>query len=161
MLLLRWVTDLSGPLQQMLQCTSEVEKTQPQFWPTLENRKMGGGMWAATNAVGLAGAEGSWAGGQQQQADSNHKPKPMKMDKHFPNLLDTIDIEVEEAANNNTTSSSSSPLSPAAANGASVKSTVGGKGQSATTLTPSTSKRLPKKKQQLLLFSTDMNFNRN
>lgn len=146
----------------MLQCTSEVEKTQPQFWPTLENRKMGGGMWAATNAVGLAGAEGSWAGGQQQQADSNHKPKPMKMDKHFPNLLDTIDIEVEEAANNNTTSSSSSPLSPATAaavKGASAKSTV--KGQSATTFTPSTSKRVPKKKQQLLLFSTDMNFNRN
>lgn len=145
----------------MLQCTSEVEKTQPQFWPTLENRKMGGGMWATTNAAELAGAEGSWAGGQQQQADSNHKPKPMKMDKHFPNLLDTIDIEVEEAVNNNnTTSSSSSPLSPAtAAKGASAKSTV--KGQSATTLTPSTSKRVPKKKQQLLLFSTDMNFNRN
>lgn len=147
----------------MLQCTSEVEKTQPQFWPTLENRKMGGGMWAATNVVGLAGAEGSWAGGQQQQADSNHKPKPMKMDKHFPNLLDTIDIEVEEAANNNNnTTTSSSPPSPATAaavKGASAKSTV--KGQSATTFTPSTSKRVPKKKQQLLLFSTDMNFNRN
>lgn len=94
------------------------------------------------------------------------------MDIHFPNLLDTI--EVEDQDNNNTTGEIGSPtlssVSPLLISKATSKA-VGPKGNAAASsfagllgggaggVAPS--KRAPKKKQQMLLFSTDMNFNRN
>lgn len=140
----------------MLQCTSEIEKAQPQFWPTLENKKVGGG-WP----------RGGGGGGSES---CNNPTKASKMDIHFPNLLDTI--EVEDQDNNNTTGEIGSPtlssVSPLLISKATSKA-VGPKGNAAASsfagllngggVAPS--KRAPKKKQQMLLFSTDMNFNRN
>lgn len=90
------------------------------------------------------------------------------MDIHFPNLLDTI--EVEDQDNNNTTGEIGSPtlssVSPLLISKATSKA-VGPKGNAAASSFAGLlggagpSKRAPKKKQQMLLFSTDMNFNRN
>lgn len=126
----------------MLQCTSEIEKAQPQFWPTLANKKC-----VADHAVGSSSAWGSSSGGARPK-----ETRATKMDKHFPNLLDTI--EVEDADGNSSGLVQDNPRLVAAT----VKppSAAGAKGPA------SSSKRAPaKKKQQLLLFSTDMNFNRN
>lgn len=117
-------------LFQMLQCTSEIEKAQPQYWPTL-NKKQG------NNATVWPAPESSGGGG---------KKKPNKMDKHFPDLLDTIEVEDEQNNNNNIQMVTNIPKG----NSAAVPLTGGG-----------ASKRAPKKKQQMLLFSTEMNFNRN
>lgn len=56
----------------MLQCASDMERTQPYSWPTLT----GAGLSVRDN-----------------------KPKTSKMSKHFPNLLSTIDIQDEQHRN--------------------------------------------------------------
>lgn len=144
----------------MLQCTSEIEKAQPQFWPTLENKKpaAAAGVWGQGGVVGEGAAGGGWPNNQK-------KGKASKMDKHFPNLLDTI--EVEEQDNNNNNNSGSEAIAAASTSstanlvpGQMAKSGAGPKG-SAPHQQSSSKKVQPKKKQQLLLFATGMNFNRN
>lgn len=124
-------------LLQMLQCTSEIEKAQPQFWPTLENKKtpMGGPQSVETSA---------WPG----RAEDKIKARTSRMDQHFPNLLDTIEVEDEQVDSATPTS----PLPTTASKG--TASSNGPKGNNNNiTGTPSSSKRAPKKKQQQLLFS--------
>lgn len=143
----------------MLQCTSEIEKAQPQFWPTLENKKpaAAAGVWGQGGVVGEGAAGGGWPNNQK-------KGKASKMDKHFPNLLDTIEVEEQDNNNNNSgceaiaaaSTSSTANLVP----GQMAKSGAGPKG-SAPHQQASSKKVQPKKKQQLLLFATGMNFNRN
>lgn len=126
----------------MLQCTSEIEKAQPQYWPTLENNSKKMSAWNTSTSSAVSPIPGG------------AKPKASKMDKHFPNLLDTIEIEDEEVNNNNPlpTATSTAPVSPK------PQAAYGPKG----TAVAAPNKRASKKKQQqLLLFSTDMNFNRN
>lgn len=126
--------------EQMLQCTSEIEKAQPQFWPTLANKK-------CVTDTATAGSS-AWGGGAPAK-----ETRATKMDKHFPNLLDTI--EAEDADNNNS-------IDVAKDNARVVATTVKPPPSAAPKGPASSSKRAPaKKKQQLLLFSTDMNFNRN
>lgn len=83
-------------------------------------------------------------------ARDNNNPRASKMDKHFPNLLDTIEIDEDELPPIATKASEDVPLPP-------LPSKSGPKG----TNCGGASKRAPKKKKQQLLFSTDMNFNRN
>lgn len=129
----------------MLQCTSEIEKAQPSLWPTLNKKK------TTTTTIADTGATRA----------TKDKVKLSKMDKHFPNLLDTIDIETEDGSNDSydgavlaeevaACSTSNWKLDKGVKYAA-----AGPKGNNSTS-----SKRTPKK-QQLLLFSTDMNFNRN
>lgn len=124
----------------MLQCTSEIEKAQPGLWPTLNNKKAG-----ATTVLTIADTV-PYSGTRA----TKDKAKLSKMDKHFPNLLDTIEIEAEdEAASSVSQCRLNQGVLPS-------KSAAGPKGNNIA----ASSKRTPKK-QQLLLFSTDMNFNRN
>lgn len=121
-------------LLQMLQCTSEIEKAQPQFWPTLENKKtpMGGHQSVETSA---------WPGRDEDKI----KARTSRMDQHFPNLLDTIEVEDEQVDS----------ATPTVSKG--TASSNGPKGNNNNiTGTPSSSKRAPKKKQQQLLFSLGM-----
>lgn len=131
----------------MLQCTSEIEKAQPSLWPTLNKKK------TTTTTIADTGATRA----------TKDKVKLSKMDKHFPNLLDTIDIETEDGSNDSydgavlaeevaACSASNWKLDKGVKYAAAA---AGPKGNN-----NSSSKRTPKK-QQLLLFSTDMNFNRN
>lgn len=120
----------------MLQCTSEIEKAQPQFWPTLENKK------TTTQSVETS----AWPG----RAEDKIKARTSRMDQHFPNLLDTIEVEEEQVDSVAPTS----PLPTTAPKGASSNGPKGNNNN--ITGTPSSSKRAPKKKQQQLLFSLGM-----
>lgn len=127
---------------KMLQCTSEIEKAQPEYWPTLAIKKQSTAL-AAPSLV-------------------SEKPRASKMDKHFPNLLDTIDLEEEESLTWSTGGDMLARVDPSAAQiapkmVATSSKSVGSKGNTAV----ASSKKTPKKKQQMLLFSTEMNFNRN
>lgn len=134
----------------MLQCTSEIEKAQPSLWPTLNKKKTTTTTIADTDPI---------SGATRATKD---KVKLSKMDKHFPNLLDTIDIETEDGSNDSYDGAALAEEVAACSasnwkldKGVKYAAAAGPKGNNS-----ASSKRTPKK-QQLLLFSTDMNFNRN
>lgn len=128
----------------MLQCTSEIEKAQPSLWPTLNKKK------TTTTTIADTGATRA----------TKDKVKLSKMDKHFPNLLDTIDIETEDGSND---SYDGAVLAEevAACSASNWKLDKGVKYAAGPKANNSASSKRTPKKQQLLLFSTDMNFNRN
>lgn len=142
---------------KMLQCTSEIEKAQPEFWPTLDNKKPTGAFaWGAQSSSSSTTDCPALAGGSGNGKDKSKKLS--KMDKHFPNLLDTIEVEDDdEGENGNPGIVGDYSTVPESSTKRATPSKVGPKGNNNNN--SSSGKRMPKKK--MLLFTTDMNRNIN